>query len=884
MLILKNISKSYKPKKGKEVHALKDISLSFPETGMVFLLGKSGSGKSTLMNIIGGLDSTDVGEITFLGKQVSSFNQSEYDAYRNTQIGFVFQEFNLIESFSVYQNIALAMRLQNQKVSKGEVIELLETLDLKDEIDRRPYELSGGQKQRISIGRALIKNPKILLADEPTGALDSDTSKQIFNLLKSLSKSRLVIIVSHDRDFALAYGDRVIELSDGKVISDSNPEDYRSSDQTFDLKPPHLPLLDAFKIGLSAFFKRPVRMAITMLILTFSFLLFAGVHSVTNYNIETVAIKHAYKSNEEAFVIGSTRTNPRYDHHEYINYSQESFDYLKSKYPNRFMRPIYEDNFYLSSIYENVHYNPYYPNFAYGSIVIDEALLTETGYTLSGRLPLNSHEVVIPYHLAETYQKFGYIGTEKIDIEEPQDMIGKYLDMDYTVKVVGVIDTHFNQARYASVLENENSYGILGEELNVINDSSPHTLLYVHQSWIDTRFTDDQVMQFDLSSLDFYTGTRGDLEDMNHSTSTFSWFRRIRSSEQIPNFTILKPGIDITQLTGNQIIVSIDEILVWQVSRFEEYEAAVNVEFDRLVVAFADENYELNRVSLELQDDIYSKEELIQAIKTAKNLRTFDRSYTAVLYEEAQTNTMMLFIFSSDEFVRLRLGIFDLFRATVQSDFDVEIVGFIDSADNLVSPSLYQEISQSLGAYPYKGVFVDLSGNSSKDIDFLRDIQTLNPRFELMNEIHYMMAYNDQIMRLVKDKMIWFGLVLAVFTGILFHNFIHLSITHKKKDIGILRALGGRRKDIFTIFLTEAIFMGVIVSVISLLLTLVVVDQLDTYARSFMGLKVSFVWVEWVQVFWVFMLSIGVATLSSYLPIYRYSKQKPVDVIKVIES
>lgn len=885
MLTLKNVSKSYHPKKGKVVQALKDVSLSFTETGMVFLLGKSGSGKSTLMNIIGGLDNTDQGEVIFLNKQVSSFNQSEYDAYRNTQVGFVFQEFNLIESFSVYQNIALSKRLQNQEVTREEVVNLLETLDLKDEIDRMPYELSGGQKQRISIGRALIKNPKILLADEPTGALDSDTSKQIFELLKSLSKSRLVIIVSHDRDFAQAYGDRVIELSDGKVIKDSNPIEPISSNQTMDLKPPHLPLRDAFKIGLSAFLKKPVRMVITMLILIFSFTLFAGIHSVSNYNIETVAVKQAYKSNEEVLVIGRTRTNPWYDRMEYINLNQEMFDSLSARYPNRFMRPIYKYRYNLFTVAITSSYSPYYSIAASGIIVIDDDLLTHTNFTLQGRLPQNSSEVVLPLHLVETYQKYGYIGDGVVEITNPDEMIGKFLDWDYSMQVVGIIDTHFNNSRYAPLREIDNLNSSLVEEISLINEVSPHTSMFVSPSWVEEYIPETNYTQFVYSNLAFYQGTRGNIEDMRAGhKKMFSSFRMVQSSSEIPSFVMLKPGIDITNLSGNQIIVNKNELKNYEIADIVDFENKTRQEYHRLIDIFADENYEMNKVSLEQLDEIYTKEKLIQAIKDMKWMMTFDRSYSLILYEEAEINVKMNYVFESTELVRLNLGLYNNFWGSIENEFDVEIVGFVDNSNNLVSPELYSEISNTLGVYPYSGVLIDLTGNQNRDIEFIKQIQSLDTRFELMNEINNMMAYNDQMMIFIQDKLYWFGVVLALFTGSLFQNYIHLSITHKKKDIGILRALGGRKKDIFTIFLTEAVFMGTVVSIISLILTVIFIHQLDAFAGKSIRLDVSFLWVEFRQVFWVFTLAISVATLSSWLPIHRYSKQKPVDVIKVIES
>lgn len=220
MLEVKNLTKIYTPKDGVPVKALDKINLAFPEKGMVFLLGKSGSGKSTLLNVCGGLDSPSKGEIIVKGRSSKSFSPSDFDSYRNTFIGFIFQEYNILEDFSVEDNIALALELQNKPHDKAAVAHILSQVDLEGFENRDPKTLSGGEKQRIAIARALIKNPEIIMADEPSGALDSATGRQVFETLKKLSLDKLVIVVSHDRDFAEEFGDRIIELKDGKVISD----------------------------------------------------------------------------------------------------------------------------------------------------------------------------------------------------------------------------------------------------------------------------------------------------------------------------------------------------------------------------------------------------------------------------------------------------------------------------------------------------------------------------------------------------------------------------------------------------------------------------------------------------------------------------------------
>ncbi len=219
MLELVKVKKIYKTKSG-DTSALNEISLSFPKRGMVFITGKSGSGKTTLLNIIGGLDGFDSGNIILDGKDFKDFTQNDYNSYRNTFIGFIFQEYNLLSEYSVQKNLELATELQGVKKDKQEIDDILKIVDLEGLNYRRTNELSGGQKQRVAIARALIKNPKIIMADEPTGALDSATGISVITTLKKLSRDKLVIVVSHDLELAEKYADRIIRLVDGNIVED----------------------------------------------------------------------------------------------------------------------------------------------------------------------------------------------------------------------------------------------------------------------------------------------------------------------------------------------------------------------------------------------------------------------------------------------------------------------------------------------------------------------------------------------------------------------------------------------------------------------------------------------------------------------------------------
>ena len=219
MLELQGITKIYKSGRRGKCCALNEVSFNLPERGMVFVLGKSGSGKSTLLNILGGLDSASSGELQIDGNPFSSLTSAQQDDYRNQCVGFVFQDFCLIDELNVTDNVRLSLDLLGQKDDER-IEKLLSKVGLDAERKRYPHELSGGQCQRVAIARAIAKFPRILLADEPTGNLDSKTAKQILNLLKELSRECLVVVVSHNISDAENYADRIIELADGRVVRD----------------------------------------------------------------------------------------------------------------------------------------------------------------------------------------------------------------------------------------------------------------------------------------------------------------------------------------------------------------------------------------------------------------------------------------------------------------------------------------------------------------------------------------------------------------------------------------------------------------------------------------------------------------------------------------
>ncbi len=224
MLKLRDIVKNY-PTATTTVHALRGVSLSFRESEFVAILGPSGCGKTTMLNLIGGLDRYTSGDLIIGGVSTRDFDDLHWDAYRNQTIGFVFQSYNLIPHLTVLENVELALSLtgQKKKIRRAKAIKALERVNMKDEINKRPNQLSGGQMQRVAIARAIVNDPKIILADEPTGALDSELSVQVMDILKEISETCLVIMVTHNGELARQYCNRICSFRDGQLVSDTNP-------------------------------------------------------------------------------------------------------------------------------------------------------------------------------------------------------------------------------------------------------------------------------------------------------------------------------------------------------------------------------------------------------------------------------------------------------------------------------------------------------------------------------------------------------------------------------------------------------------------------------------------------------------------------------------
>ena len=448
-LELKNVFKEYKLENKEKFTALQDINVSFEKGELVSIIGESGSGKSTLMNIIGGLDSDYQGLIQIGGKDLKSFKEKELDDYRKKKIGFVFQSFNLIPHLSVLDNVTISLTLSNVKESEknARAIEILEKLGLKDHIKKKPTQLSGGQKQRVAIARALINNPDIILADEPTGALDSVTTGQILEILKEIADidNKLVIMVTHSEKVA-SISSRVVEIADGKIISDIRKDDYEKISGKSNLvieekkhhKDGHLSFISALKLSYHNMwaiktenFLMAVGVSISLISLILMLSLGAGLtgyindtaSNYTNPTIVTLSKSGKDRYGNDLENSSSSFLPSTFEEEEIIEIASEINAHLESK-DNDFRVITDGEN-------KNLNYGFSMPTIGAGNLQYvteeNESKTTMIMYTYTTP-PYYSQENLLTdnsYMSGENEIMLSSAAVEFLGVENPEDVIGK---------------------------------------------------------------------------------------------------------------------------------------------------------------------------------------------------------------------------------------------------------------------------------------------------------------------------------------------------------------------------------------------------------------------------------------------------------------------------
>ena len=979
MLQLKNVSKFYYPKKGEPVQALKDINLKLPDKGMIFILGKSGSGKSTLLNLIGGLDKYDEGEIIIKDKSITDFKKNDYDSYRNTMIGFVFQEYNILDEFTVAQNIILALQLQGIKATNDLLNKILEDVDLVGFGNRNPNELSGGQKQRVAISRALVKNPEIIMADEPTGALDSETGKQIFETLQNLSKSRLVIVVSHDREYAEQYGDRIIEFKDGEIISDVSKEingtsktqsisiindtlevtkGYEMTQQDLKLINDYLkgnklaikninnnngvgttftntnqdsivinndkyvpiksklPLKVSMKMGASSLKHKKIRLFFSILLASIAFAMFGLADTMSSYKKEK-SFKQSYYDSEisqsSLLKYSNLKNEYGYIDRNRKKYSQKEIDDLISKYPELNLMPIFSATDSTFNNYDgtrlelsnNLDTNSY-QNFSYMSGFAEIKSETMNTFKMSflgskSRLPASVDEIVVTDFVYKLFNKFDHKKYDKIigdevttKINNYDDLIGKqiitgqYNDIEFTI--VGIVNTGFNfdryeQAMFADRNDNTISNYLLQSELVSLLSGSNHALGFVMPGYIKNQIDNPILKGYgDLSGLDIYVNELNNIDSISIDDE-INYFNNVDKNNLNENDIIIK--INRGSHYINQIYYGWDELV-------HDYLNTLTLDEIRTLIINIDEKDNNDESYRDLTDEgIISS---IESLKYEIDYRYYSSfNHTQLITapngfksrESFTTELFNIFVSKDPEQFKFKFSFYenDEYKEIKE---DMTVVGFIiNDEENTYSNDIYVT-SEFLNTHKSKNIYVydSLIGTSFIGHDKTFDI-LIKDHFKengdsnrIANEITVIFDQLSSTIESLSKVFLYVGIGFVVFASLLLLNFITTSVSYKKQEIGILRAIGARGKDVTKIFFNEALIIALINFVIASIITTVSIIFINNFLRNDYDILMTVLSIGIRQIILILVISITVAFLSSSIPVYNIARKRPIDAIR----
>ncbi len=891
MLETKGLYKVYKPKKGVPVTALKDVNIRFPDKGMVFLLGKSGSGKSTLLNVLGGLDCYDQGEIVIKGVSSRAFKQKHFDSYRNTYVGFIFQEYNVLEEFTVGANIALALQLQGKKATDEAINEILHEVDLDGYGNRRPNELSGGQKQRVAIARALVKKPEIIMADEPTGALDSVTGRQVLETLKKLSAHRLVIVVSHDREFAERYADRIIELADGAVIRDvercgealpeteqaltfeedgirvqggyqlteedrlainaylaqmngesvklhlQNPHGTAEFCETDQKKIPHrdganfrlikskLPLKNAFRIGGSSLKHKKIRLVMTILLSCIAFGLFGLSDTFGAYNhVETCTNSMidsgiSYASIRKQLKVGEE--NDPYWMSIQNALGQEELERFEQETGVRLAGVC---SFDLGLVFEEqlgekVNFDLYTSSFS-GFSVIEQEDLGVMGFSLTaGKLPAGAkNEIAVSKYVAEAFLTGGYRpapGEKEEKIASFADLIGKKLT------VHGVDYTIVGVVDTKLDMER---YKELAEEPEHMS-TAEELLRYALEREFDYA-TDYSLARVAMVSRETFNALGAQTISLRSCNNGSMWLYN-------ENFNF---GLD---LVGKLSDFKSDEIVWLDTPKTVLAENEIIVTMDQLA-------------SQSETGVLETKEQIVEAMRNCGRLmgNIWYNGYSE--FSELQNIKIVGVLNKNDEryFYGGILPDWYYDKLVVSGEFDFAVGAL---------PAEKSEI-RAMTAYCYE----EKEGGI---------------RYPLLNSVTYELDTVHEVLLMLAKIFLYIGLGFALFASLMLANFIAVSISYKKQEIGILRAIGSRSNDVFRIFFSESFIIAMINFVLSSV-GVGVATALVNYILRQSGILISVLTFGPRQVLLLLAVSILVAALASYFPVRRIAAKRPIDAIR----
>ena len=774
MLELKKINKSYKTANFIQ-HALNDVTLQFRTNEFVSILGPSGSGKTTLLNIIGGLDHYDSGDLIINHKSTKNYKENDWNAYRNNCIGFIFQNYNLINHISILENVEMGMTLSgvSNKIKRKRALDALDRVGLSEHSHKKPNQLSGGQMQRVAIARALANNPDIILADEPTGALDTKTSEQIMELIKEISKDKLVIMVTHNRELAEKYSTRIVELKDGKLISDSNPvkkEDQNS--KAFKIKKTAMSFWTALKLSFNNIKTKKGRTALTAFASSIGIIGIALILSLSNgfqakidnYEKDTLS-QMPITINTQAMSLTEEKLEELVENQtKHKEYTKKEFIYPKENELETMMHFNKIDEEYIDYIEE-----------------IDKDKLNAISYEYGTTLNVITKKADGTYALVPTSTNYSMSTTSMTGV------------MGWTLYPKSI--------KGKSVLEN--NYEVLAGE---INQEEPGIVIAVNSK-----------NELDASTLE----QLGFNKDKNLS------FDEILDKE----LKVVSNDIYYQELNGYFV-------------PSKDYESMYNSE---------------DTINIKVQAVIRGKEDKSQLTQSGIY-------YNSALVDKVIDMNKNSDIVKKQQEVSYNVLTgqpFDKTTSTVTKDNILGVLG----AEGI--PSIIYLYPKDFDTKDYITEYLD---NYNKDKE--EENKILYTDYAAM-----ISSLSGSIMDAVTYVLIAFSSISLVVSCIMIAIITYISVLERTKEIGILRALGARKKDIKRVFNAETFIVGIFSGLLGIIIAEILTFPTNAIIESLSELP-NVAQLNPIHAIILVMISVTLTIIGGLIPASIASKKDPVEALR----
>ncbi|MDO4748647.1 MAG: ABC transporter ATP-binding protein/permease [Eubacteriales bacterium] len=932
MLQIKNISKKYTVG-GIVTKALDDVSLNLRDNEFVAILGPSGSGKTTLLNIVGGLDRYDSGDLIIGDISTKKYKDRDWDSYRNHTIGFVFQSYNLIEHQTVLANVELALTIGgiSKKERKKRAKQALIDVGLKDHIKKKPNQLSGGQMQRVAIARALVNNPDILLADEPTGALDSETSVQVMELLKEVAKDRLVVMVTHNPELAQEYATRIVNLKDGKIISDSNEyivEDKAKENKHKNMGKSSMSFFTAMSLSFKNLMTKKGRTILTS---------FAG-----SIGIIGIALILAFSNGVNRYIQDIQRdTMSSYP----ISITKEAFDLtsimemrgktvdtgIKEKYDDKVVNAGYKELELSDSIYSSVTKN---------DLELFKEYLDDPDSDIHKYLGENG----IVYTYDVNFSVFSYDENDEIinsnadteEIKTSKKSDGGLMDMmqtDMTMMtnmytmaanasesapnfqelmrgndtVISKVITDSYDMLYGEwpdkynevvlILDRSNAVSadklyqlgfITGDEFQEICDiiqdgEEPEEIKWDYEKMCEHNFymvpLCDQYVKNDNGTFTYIGEDESKYDDMIEDALELNIVGVIKPLEDAANATVPTP-IGYTSLLTDYIIEHTDKS---DIIKAQESDPDTNV---------------LNNMPFEAKTD---KDKIKDAKKYIKNLPDSDKAtfYQAVMYFENEGEDSSAIAMSLGSATGTNYSAYAMAGAT---DYNAMMATMLDSwldndpdkdillsvYDEYIDGASYENNLTSFGKVSYDSPSsISIYADTFEDKDSIAAcIESYNKKADEESKITYtdyialLTSSITSIVDVVSYVLIAFVAVSLIVSSIMIGIITYISVLERTKEIGILRAIGASKRNISQVFNAETFIIGLCSGVMGILISLLILIPSNALIRDLSGIENINASIPPVAAIILIVLSVILTTIGGLIPSKKAAKKDPVTALR----